>query len=126
MSIYLSIACLVKGVVVFPEWRRKKENSILYNHKVRNQNIEDHNDLNGIRLISHTASNCYKVLNIVHKILPVYFFWDNIVMPRGSGYQNLSAYPDPEKHIEIQIVSREMKNNNELLRESYHEGGIIN
>lgn len=89
-------------------------------------------DLYAIRIIVNTIEECYRVLDIAHRLGNIISerFRDNIRKPRSNGYRSLhTTVFIPDKYpLEIQIRTEEMDQEAELgiaAHWFYKEGGIL-
>ncbi len=129
-ALYLAINCWIREIPVIPSWRVKSKNSIFTKLvpqgllKTEDINLENVYDLIGIRLVTKTPDQCYKVLDVVNSIYPISFWNDNIAVPRGTGYQNISAFSQKFRGMEIQIMSKNMFKNELNTTFVYHHTGV--
>ena len=83
--------------------------------------IEKIYDIRGIRIICNNYSDCYNVLNTIHKKwthIPSKF--DDYKNPKESGYSSLqTVIYYKEKPVEIQITTNELYKKNEEEHEHY-------
>ncbi|HOV32077.1 MAG TPA: RelA/SpoT family protein [Candidatus Hydrogenedens sp.] len=94
--------------------------------------LEQVMDLYAIRIIVSTIEECYRVLDVAHRlgnIIPERFR-DNIRKPRSNGYRSLhTSVFIPDKYpLEIQIRTEEMDQEAELgiaAHWFYKEGGVL-
>ncbi len=100
------------GMRVAVETRAKHFYSIYQKMKRRGKPLEEIYDLLGLRLLCETASECYELLGLVHKLwIPIEGrFKDYIAMPKSNRYQSLhtTVMGYDGKVIEIQIRTHEM------------------
>jgi GTP pyrophosphokinase len=100
------------GVAVEVETRAKHFYSIYQKMKRRAKPLEEIYDMLGLRLLCATASECYELLGVVHKLwIPIEGrFKDYIAMPKSNRYQSLhtTVMGYDGKVIEIQIRTHEM------------------
>lgn len=94
--------------------RPKHFYSIYQKMKAKNKDFDEIYDLVGIRIITESKEDCYKVLGIVHNLwkpIPKEFD-DYIANPKENMYQSLHTVMigAEEQRIEIQIRTREMHN----------------
>ncbi len=89
------------------ETRAKHFYSIYQKMKRRGKPLEEIYDMLGLRLLCGTASECYELLGVVHKLwIPIEGrFKDYIAMPKSNRYQSLhtTVMGYDGKVIEIQI-----------------------
>ena len=125
-NIYNEIKTLIKnkGIrVVDVTWRLKSIDSIQNKMKYdKVSSIEKIYDIRGIRIICNNYSDCYNVLNTIHKKwthIPSKFD-DYIKNPKESGYSSLqTVIYYKEKPVEIQITTNELYKKNEEEHEHY-------
>ncbi len=100
------------GIAIQIESRAKHFYSIYQKMKRRGKPLEEIFDLLGLRVLCDTASECYELLGLVHKIwMPIEGrFKDYIAMPKSNRYQSLhtTVMGYDGKIIEIQIRTHEM------------------
>ncbi len=100
------------GIPVSLETRAKHFYSIYQKMRRRARPLEEIYDLLGIRVLCETASQCYELLGLVHKIwMPIEGrFKDYIAMPKSNRYQSLhtTVMGYGGRVIEIQIRTHEM------------------
>jgi len=89
-------------------------------------------DLFGLRIITHTRSDCYRALGVVHDLFtPVADrFKDYIAMPKSNLYQSLhtTVLADEGEMVEVQIRTREMHRTAETgvaAHYVYKQGGLV-
>ncbi len=94
------------------QYRQKHIYSIYQKMKRKNLNLEDLQDILGVRIILEDTTQCYTVLGLVHSIFrPVPgSFDDYISMPKPNMYQSLhTAVEGPKgRVVEVQIRTYEM------------------
>jgi len=89
-------------------------------------------DLLGIRIVTESRDDCYRVLGVIHDLYtPVADrFKDYIATPKSNMYQSLHTaviVPERRRMVEIQIRTREMHVISEIgiaAHYAYKEGGI--
>ncbi|MBE3065036.1 MAG: bifunctional (p)ppGpp synthetase/guanosine-3',5'-bis(diphosphate) 3'-pyrophosphohydrolase [Spirochaetes bacterium] len=100
------------GITVAIETRAKHFYSIYQKMKRRGKPLEEIYDMLGLRLMCDTASECYELLGVVHKLwMPMEGrFKDYIAMPKSNRYQSLhtTVMGYGGKVIEIQIRTSAM------------------
>ena len=100
------------GIAVSIETRAKHFYSIYQKMKRRAKPLEEIYDLLGLRVLCETASECYELLGVVHKLwMPIEGrFKDYIAMPKSNRYQSLhtTVMGYGGKVIEIQIRTQTM------------------
>jgi len=100
------------GIPVEVETRAKHFYSIYQKLKRRGKPLEEIYDMLGLRLLCQTASECYELLGVVHKLwIPIEGrFKDFIAMPKSNRYQSLhtTVMGYDGKVIEIQIRTQTM------------------
>lgn len=100
------------GIAVSIETRAKHFYSIYQKMKRRAKPLEEIYDLLGLRVLCETASECYELLGVVHKLwMPIEGrFKDYIAMPKSNRYQSLhtTVMGYGGKVIEIQIRTHTM------------------
>jgi ppGpp synthetase/RelA/SpoT-type nucleotidyltranferase len=100
------------GIAVAIETRAKHFYSIYQKMKRRAKPLDEIYDMLGLRLLCETASECYELLGVVHKLwMPIEGrFKDYIAMPKSNRYQSLhtTVMGYGGKVIEIQIRTRTM------------------
>jgi guanosine-3',5'-bis(diphosphate) 3'-pyrophosphohydrolase len=100
------------GIDVEIESRAKHFYSIYQKMRRRAKPPEEIYDLLGLRILCDTASECYELLGLVHKLwMPIEGrFKDYIAMPKSNRYQSLhtTVMGYQGKIIEIQIRTRDM------------------
>ena len=100
------------GIPVEVETRAKHFYSIYQKLKRRGKPLEEIYDMLGLRLLCKTASECYELLGVVHKLwIPIEGrFKDFIAMPKSNRYQSLhtTVMGYDGKVIEIQIRTQTM------------------
>jgi GTP diphosphokinase / guanosine-3',5'-bis(diphosphate) 3'-diphosphatase len=118
-----SIAAEISG-------RAKNFSSIWEKMQRQNAAFGEIYDLLGLRVITETKGDCYRVLGIVHDIfIPVHDrFKDYIATPKTNMYQSLhtTVMAPANRMVEIQIRTREMHLTSEIgiaAHYRYKEGG---
>jgi guanosine-3',5'-bis(diphosphate) 3'-pyrophosphohydrolase len=100
------------GLHVQIESRAKHFYSIYQKMRRRAKSLEEIYDLLGLRILCETASECYELLGLVHKLwMPIEGrFKDYIAMPKSNRYQSLhtTVMGYEGKIIEIQIRTQDM------------------
>ena len=100
------------GIAVEVQTRAKHFYSIYMKMKRRGKPLEEIFDMLGLRVLCETASECYELLGVVHKLwIPIEGrFKDYIAMPKSNRYQSLhtTVMGYDGKVIEIQIRTHEM------------------
>jgi len=117
------------GIKAEVEGRPKHFASIYRKMKEDNIPFEQIYDLIGVRIVTTSKADCYRVLGLVHDLYSPMLerFKDYIATPKSNMYQSLHTTvfgPDGE-HVEVQIRSREMHRTAELgiaAHYSYKEG----
>ncbi|MEM2121456.1 MAG: RelA/SpoT family protein, partial [Candidatus Woesearchaeota archaeon] len=105
-----------KGYDVEVFGRAKNFYSIYKKMITKNKSLEEIHDLIGIRIITKTVEDCYKILGYLHsKYTPIIKeFRDYIAVPKPNGYQSLhTTIIYDKKPIEVQIRTWEMHYNAE-------------
>lgn len=96
------------------QWRVKHIYSIYKKIVERDYQLEKMMDINGIRIITESAEDCYSLLKLIHcEWKPVQgTFKDYIAAPKPNGYQSLHTVviAIDGKPLEFQIRTREMHN----------------
>ncbi|KAJ3705860.1 hypothetical protein LUZ61_009565 [Rhynchospora tenuis] len=92
---------------------RHKSLYSIYNKMLKkNLSMDEIHDIHGLRLVVDKEEDCYKALDIVHRLWPqsIGRFKDYIVHPKLNGYQSLhTVVMSEDKHpLEVQIRTREM------------------
>jgi len=112
--------------------RPKHFASIYRKMKERNFRFEEIYDLIGIRIVTTSKAECYRVLGIAHDLYaPVLDrFKDYIATPKSNMYQSLhtTVFGPKGEMVEFQIRSREMDRTAELgiaAHYSYKEGVAV-
>lgn len=110
--------------------RAKNFNSIWEKMQRAGAQFEEIYDLLGVRVITESRIDCYRVLGIVHDMfLPVHDrFRDYIATPKSNMYQSLhtTVIASSSRMVEIQIRTREMHLTSEIgiaAHYRYKEGG---
>jgi GTP diphosphokinase / guanosine-3',5'-bis(diphosphate) 3'-diphosphatase len=100
------------GISISIETRAKHFYSIYQKMRRRGKPLEEIYDLQGIRILCDTISQCYELLGLVHKVwMPIEGrFKDYIAMPKSNRYQSLhtTVMGFDGKVIEIQIRTQSM------------------
>ncbi|MBN1504110.1 MAG: bifunctional (p)ppGpp synthetase/guanosine-3',5'-bis(diphosphate) 3'-pyrophosphohydrolase, partial [Candidatus Eisenbacteria bacterium] len=116
----------IKGEV---EGRPKHFASIYRKMREDNVPFEQIYDLIGVRIITTSKADCYRVLGLVHDLYSPMLerFKDYIATPKSNMYQSLhtTVFGPDGQHVEFQIRSREMHRTAELgiaAHYSYKEG----
>ncbi|MBI5554154.1 MAG: bifunctional (p)ppGpp synthetase/guanosine-3',5'-bis(diphosphate) 3'-pyrophosphohydrolase [Candidatus Diapherotrites archaeon] len=93
-------------------WRTKNIYAIYEKMKRKNLNASQILDVNGLRIITKNAKECYRALTIIHSLFPPVpgEFDDYIARPKPNLYQSLhTTVLDPNGNpLEIQIRTEEM------------------
>src|SRR5262249_35349004 len=91
---------------------RPKHFYSIYGKMKAGRDFESIYDLFGLRIITHTRSDCYRALGVVHdRSTPVAErFKDYIATPKSNMYQSLhtTVLTDDGEMVEVQIRTREM------------------
>ncbi len=91
---------------------RPKHFYSIYNKMSSGRTMEEIYDLFGIRIITHTRNDCYRVLGVVHDLYePVAErFKDYIATPKSNMYQSLhtTVLTEEGEMVEVQIRTWEM------------------
>lgn len=111
--------------------RTKHYYSIFKKMKKYNIRIEDIYDLYGIRVITDSVENCYKIFGIIHTLwhpIPSRFR-DFIAHPKQNGYRSLhtTVIVERGKAVEIQIRTESMHEFNEygVAAHWYYKKGAV-
>lgn len=119
-----------EGVPVEITGRAKGLSSIWNKMQRLNARFEEIYDLLGLRVITDTRGDCYRVLGTLHDMfIPVHDrFKDYIATPKRNMYQSLhtTVMAPSSRMVEIQIRTREMHLTSEIgiaAHYSYKEGG---
>ncbi|XP_072998474.1 probable GTP diphosphokinase RSH2, chloroplastic [Typha latifolia] len=92
--------------------RHKSLYSIYCKMLKKKLSVDEIHDIHGLRLIVDNKEDCYKALDIVHKLWPKALgkFKDYISHPKLNGYQSLHTVVQSEDMLplEVQIRTREM------------------
>ncbi len=108
----IKAAARAENIDIEVETRAKHYYSIYEKMRRRNKQIEEIFDFLGIRVICGTATECYTLLGIVHKLwMPIEGrFKDYVAMPKSNRYQSLhtTVMGYDGKLTEIQIRTHEM------------------
>jgi len=117
------------GIKAEVEGRPKHFASIYRKMKEDNVPFEQIFDLVGVRIITTSKADCYRVLGLVHDLYSPMLerFKDYIATPKSNMYQSLhtTVFGPGGQHVEFQIRSREMHRTAELgiaAHYSYKEG----
>lgn len=102
-----------RGITAEVTGRPKHLFSIWRKMQRRDAPFEEIYDLLGIRILTETQDDCYRVLGVVHEMFtPVAdHFTDYIGTPKSNMYQSLHTtvlVPEHKRMVEIQIRTREM------------------
>jgi len=102
-----------RGIAAEVTGRPKHLLSIWRKMQRLNTPFEEIFDLLGIRILTETQDDCYRVFGMVHEIFtPVAdHFKDYIATPKSNMYQSLHTtvlVPEQKRMVEIQIRTREM------------------
>src|SRR5205085_310522 len=91
---------------------RPKHFHSIYGKMQEGREFESIYDLFGLRIITHTRSDCYRALGVVHdRFTPLAErFKDYIATPKSNMYQSLhtTVLTDDGEMVEVQIRTREM------------------
>ncbi len=123
-------ALLAEGVDAEIVGRPKHFDSIHRKMQFKERAFDAIQDLLGVRIITETKTDCYRVLGVIHdRFTPVPdHFKDYIATPKGNGYQSLHTTvigPDG-RFVEVQIRTRDMHRVAEYgvaAHYTYKEGG---
>ncbi|KAK1607594.1 hypothetical protein QYE76_031267 [Lolium multiflorum] len=92
--------------------RHKSLYSIYSKMIKKNLTMDDVHDIHGLRLVVETEKDCYRALDIVHKLWPGVAgrFKDYILHPKVNGYRSLHTVImcDGAHPFEVQIRTKEM------------------
>ncbi len=117
------------GIKAEVEGRPKHFASIYRKMKEDNVPFEQIYDLIGVRIVTTSKADCYRILGLVHDLYPPMLerFKDYIATPKSNMYQSLhtTVFGPGGEHVEFQIRSREMHRTAELgiaAHYSYKEG----
>ncbi|XP_020091178.1 probable GTP diphosphokinase RSH2, chloroplastic, partial [Ananas comosus] len=92
---------------------RHKSLYSIYNKMLKKKiTMDEIHDIHGLRLVVENEEDCYRSLDVVHKLWPVVLgrFKDYIAHPKINGYQSLHTVVLSEGMVpfEVQIRTREM------------------
>jgi GTP pyrophosphokinase len=124
------------GIKAEVEGRPKHFASIYRKMREDNVPFEQIYDLTGVRIITTSKADCYRVLGLVHDLYQPLLerFKDYIATPKSNMYQSLhtTVFGPKGEHVEFQIRSREMHRTAELgiaahysYKEGVHVGGEL-
>jgi GTP pyrophosphokinase len=118
------------GIAAEIQGRAKNFHSIWEKMNRQNARFEDIYDLLGLRVITESKDDCYRILGIAHDLfIPVHDrFKDYIATPKSNMYQSLhtTVMAPGNRMVEIQIRTREMHLTSEIgiaAHYRYKEGG---
>jgi GTP diphosphokinase / guanosine-3',5'-bis(diphosphate) 3'-diphosphatase len=126
----LASAIKEQGVVAEIHGRAKNFYSIWEKMQRQNARFDEIYDLLGLRVITESKNDCYRILGIAHDLfIPVHDrFKDYIATPKSNMYQSLhtTVMAPRNRMVEIQIRTREMHLTSEIgiaAHYRYKEGG---
>jgi len=113
------------------KYRAKDVFSVSQKLEKNHSRITDLNDLIGIRIITKSQADCYRILGLVNRLWPVKKIKDYISQPKAHGYQSIHVIIELEENhsFEVQIRTKEMERKAEQgpwAHWQYKEGKIEN